>query len=149
VTRITLQDGKIVIRDGKVGTEEACCCGGACDCPPDCVDGLEVSIGNNPICSSGSYSDFIAENQGFTTFSAFMICVDGLWLVSLDVLVVDLNNFTFCAYTYTANLAPEADCLPPAGVVDLTLVLVTPSGPDVQCDPPELPTVTINKNPLP
>jgi hypothetical protein len=27
VTRITLQDGKIVIRDGKVGTEEACCCG--------------------------------------------------------------------------------------------------------------------------
>jgi hypothetical protein len=27
VTRITLQDGKVVLRDGKVGTEEACCCG--------------------------------------------------------------------------------------------------------------------------
>jgi hypothetical protein len=32
VTRITLQDGKIVLRDGKVGTEEACCCEQQCDC---------------------------------------------------------------------------------------------------------------------
>jgi hypothetical protein len=24
--RITIQDGKVVLRDGKVGTEEACCC---------------------------------------------------------------------------------------------------------------------------
>jgi hypothetical protein len=31
MTRITLQDGKVVLRDGKVGTEEACCCGG-CPC---------------------------------------------------------------------------------------------------------------------
>jgi hypothetical protein len=30
MTLITLQDGKIVLRDGKVGTEEACCCG---ECP--------------------------------------------------------------------------------------------------------------------
>jgi hypothetical protein len=31
VTRITLQDGKVVLRDGRVGTEEACCCE-QCDC---------------------------------------------------------------------------------------------------------------------
>ena len=30
MTAITLQDGKIVLRDGKVGTEQACCCGGPC-----------------------------------------------------------------------------------------------------------------------
>jgi hypothetical protein len=30
MTLITLQDGKIVLRDGKVGTEQACCCGGCC-----------------------------------------------------------------------------------------------------------------------
>jgi hypothetical protein len=31
VTRITFQDGKVVLRDGQVGTEEACCCEtGAC-----------------------------------------------------------------------------------------------------------------------
>ena len=32
MTPITLQDGKIVLRDGKVGTEQACCCG----CPQGC-----------------------------------------------------------------------------------------------------------------
>ena len=35
MTLITLQDGKVVMRDGKVGTEQACCCGGCC-----CVDGV-------------------------------------------------------------------------------------------------------------
>ena len=34
MTLITLQDGRIVLRDGKVGTEQACCCGG---CPPGYV----------------------------------------------------------------------------------------------------------------
>ncbi len=33
MTLITLQDGKVVLRDGKVGTEQACCCGGCCYCP--------------------------------------------------------------------------------------------------------------------
>jgi hypothetical protein len=43
VTRITLQDGKIVLRDGKAGTEEACCCGG---CPPGCpnIDGCTLVV---------------------------------------------------------------------------------------------------------
>jgi hypothetical protein len=26
MTKITIQDGKIVMRDGKVGTEQECCC---------------------------------------------------------------------------------------------------------------------------
>jgi hypothetical protein len=30
MTLITLQDGKLVLRDGKVGTGQACCCGCAC-----------------------------------------------------------------------------------------------------------------------
>jgi hypothetical protein len=42
VTRITLQDGKIVLRDGKVGTEEACCCG-ACECV-ECDKLYNVSV---------------------------------------------------------------------------------------------------------
>lgn len=32
MTQITLQDGKLVLHDGKVGTEQACCCGGDCCC---------------------------------------------------------------------------------------------------------------------
>lgn len=34
MTLITFQDGKPVMRDGKVGTEQDCCCGGGeCACP--------------------------------------------------------------------------------------------------------------------
>jgi hypothetical protein len=33
MTRITLQDGRVVLRDGKVGTQQGCCCGGGgCPC---------------------------------------------------------------------------------------------------------------------
>jgi len=32
MTLITFQDGKPVLRDGKVGTEQGCCCGGQCPC---------------------------------------------------------------------------------------------------------------------
>lgn len=31
MTSITFQDGKVVLRDGQVGTEQACCCG-RCEC---------------------------------------------------------------------------------------------------------------------
>lgn len=34
MTNITLQDGAIVLHDGKVGTEQACCCG--CNCIDVC-----------------------------------------------------------------------------------------------------------------
>ena len=34
MTPITFQDGKPVMRDGKVGTEQECCCGG---CDPNCL----------------------------------------------------------------------------------------------------------------
>jgi hypothetical protein len=40
VTRITLQDGKVVLRDGQVGTEEACCC---CLCE-GCADEYDVTV---------------------------------------------------------------------------------------------------------
>lgn len=32
VTLISLQDGNVVMRDGRVGTEQDCCCGQGCDC---------------------------------------------------------------------------------------------------------------------
>lgn len=32
MTLITVQDGKVVLRDGKVGTEQACCCELPCSC---------------------------------------------------------------------------------------------------------------------
>jgi len=36
MTKITIQDGKIVMRDGKIGTEQQCCCQGCrCQCSSD------------------------------------------------------------------------------------------------------------------
>ena len=48
MTLITFQDGKVVLRDGKVGTEAACCC-----CPPGCpsLDGCNLVVTRN-------YDDF-------------------------------------------------------------------------------------------
>jgi hypothetical protein len=42
MTTITAQDGKIVMRDGKVGTEQACCCK-QCVCG-DCPESLGFSV---------------------------------------------------------------------------------------------------------
>jgi hypothetical protein len=38
MTLITLQDGKLVLRDGKVGTEQECCCK-KCESDEDCPEG--------------------------------------------------------------------------------------------------------------
>lgn len=37
MTLITMQDGKVVMRDDKAGTEQACCCGGECSIDADCA----------------------------------------------------------------------------------------------------------------
>ncbi len=57
MTRITFQDGKVVLRDGQVGTEEACCCGGVC-CGPDC--GVSFPV------------DFLPDGGMDAAFSAFL-----------------------------------------------------------------------------
>ena len=52
MTLITLQDGKIVVRDGQVGTEQACCCG----CPNYIyVNWIGFSVGLNDCARCGEY----------------------------------------------------------------------------------------------
>ena len=48
MTSLTVQDGKLVLRDGKLGTQEGCCCGGggAC-CLCDSLTLYEDGFGNN------------------------------------------------------------------------------------------------------
>ena len=69
MTAITVEDGKIVLRGGKVGTEQACCC-----CPPPYGCGL--SAGVTPCVGwRGPYyteeeaqqagDDWVAENEAF------------------------------------------------------------------------------------
>jgi hypothetical protein len=57
MTLITLQDGRLVLRDGQVGTEQACCCG----CP--CLDfstgeGFTISQNGPWVVGSPSYYTF-------------------------------------------------------------------------------------------
>lgn len=53
MTLISLQDGKPVMRDGKIGTEQACCCGGGnkrcakCYPPPYLCDPLQFGCYKN------------------------------------------------------------------------------------------------------
>lgn len=51
--RLTIQDGKLLLRDGKPGTEASCCCGGGCcTCPNDWwqlrVNDVPVPMNANP-----------------------------------------------------------------------------------------------------
>jgi len=64
VTRITFQDGKIVLRDGQVGTEEACCCGGGVCCFAENCN-LEWKYGDNPFEDAGGGFLFGLASTGF------------------------------------------------------------------------------------
>lgn len=64
MTLITLQDGKLVLRDGQVGTEQACCCSCTCESVPEGTalpDATPISItsdcpcfGNGTLSGSGT-----------------------------------------------------------------------------------------------
>jgi hypothetical protein len=138
MTRITFQDGKVVLRDGQVGTEEACCCGGECECPNECVENLAISLGGNPECFGGFYSDFL--NCAGGGISAVLQCNDGQWLVFVSVCCFE--NSGLCFASYEAVLECEPDNLPPAGAVDLTETGFFEDGGGC---PPLPPTVTIIK----
>lgn len=45
MTLITMTDGKVVMRDGQVGTEQACCCDVPCDCDPSQLYVIPSSCG--------------------------------------------------------------------------------------------------------
>lgn len=56
MTYITFQDGRVVMRDGKVGTGQGCCCGGGCEnCGLTCcltIQGKNTCIGGTDVITS-------------------------------------------------------------------------------------------------
>jgi hypothetical protein len=62
MTLITFQDGKPVMRDGKIGTEQACCCGVGCEaCTLTCC----LFIEGRDTCEGGTeVGPLIIENWG-------------------------------------------------------------------------------------
>ena len=61
MTQITVQDGKVVVRDGKVGTGEGCCCGGGeCDCEACAVTvTVEVETETIEVTTNDVWSDSV------------------------------------------------------------------------------------------
>ena len=110
-----------------------------CECPNECVENLAISLGGNPACFGGVYSDFLA-CVGGGGISAVLQCNDGQWLVFVSVCCFE--NGGVCLASYEAVLECEADNLPPAGAVGL---IETGFFEDGGGCPPLPPTVTIIK----
>jgi hypothetical protein len=80
VTLITFQDGKAIFRDGKVGTEQECCC------TVDCCLGAVIEVFNNPPTNAYApqccaYLMYLPGDDGSGAFDGFPIPVglSGKW----------------------------------------------------------------------
>lgn len=82
MTLIAFQGGKAIIKDGKIGTEQACCCG--CDCP------LEVPWGGN--------TQELTFTIGGTTC---VLCMSADTVGFLNRLEVDNCDYYFAEYDLT------------------------------------------------
>jgi len=77
MTSITVQDGEIVLRDGAIGTEQACCCA-LCQCNgilsvsplSDVFATVKLTISENNNCPEGEHEE---------TFQLFPVGVGTVW----------------------------------------------------------------------
>jgi len=119
VTLITVQDGKVIFRDGKVGTEQGCCCNKDC-----CPEPIEVGFSPptnvyQPQCCA--YLMYLPGDSGDQAFTGFPIPVgiNGTWPgPNSNIGVVEVTSscsgqaivMTLLEQTITVNLG--ADCCP-------------------------------------
>jgi hypothetical protein len=91
--KITVQDGKIVLRDGKLGTGAACCCSFGCS---TCGCSAVVSIGAVSFPADGNpYAICLTENATWifgapftyavTHATAEVVCQEGQLIVTVSV----------------------------------------------------------------
>lgn len=117
MSELTVQDGKLVVRNGTLGTGVGCCCGEdgeECVCPADCADGLQISLGGSPFCYESFYGDFTfinTDGQGCSgvLVSVSMQCTDGVWMAYRSMCGPG------CFVSQETTLAVGDDCLPIAG----------------------------------
>jgi hypothetical protein len=136
VTLITFQGGNVVLRDGLVGTEQACCCGGVCD----------STVGDCNVFACGEYPDggtpyyFQPTEQDAQDTGDSWVADFEPWAASIDLVqsFIDAGYVnvttggsasaypvTECGYDpivegqewgWTATWAFSADCLCPGGI---------------------------------
>lgn len=132
MTLITFQDGKVVLRDGKVGTEQECCCQG-CNCPTVCPGisfNAEATIGGMTVAVStpvpGAASQRFEKNDGsgdYVEIGAAVFCGalgpsgECGWYFTVGVCYQSAGviNGEF----YEAFIAKDADGCPNVGAVTL------------------------------
>lgn len=76
--RISVQDGKLVLHNGKIGAGQECCCGSGCgDCPHCAIDGGFDGFGNPYVVGCGKSEDSAFDYCGLLVFSSSSRLVDG------------------------------------------------------------------------
>ena len=120
MTLITFQDGTVVMSDGKVGTEQACCCEPECQCtgsPPEACD-IDYIIFTFEFSSLSCDTTLLQEytldaahgwsQQYFLTdgngqpyyFSAVLVCNDGKYSISFNAATNGGPCFYICNESY-------------------------------------------------
>jgi len=102
MTLITFEDGKAVFRDGKVGTEQACCCeeGEVC-CNPDC--GFAWPVDFTPDAGMDAAFTAFLEGQGHTNVEFTQDAAAGTAAWSSDCCVSDPSSTS--SFTVTGSIA--------------------------------------------
>ena len=129
MTLITVQDGKIVMRDGKVGTEQECCCGEVA-CGTDCGETVtvDVSVAGYAtqlqfLVSVGSafHSEGGAGPFDYFIVSAFLFCtlVDGVPTWQLSVNVCWKNGADEGSEQWDGQVEADAGGCPPDGEIPM------------------------------
>jgi len=134
MTLITFQDGSPILKDGKVGTEQACCCDGG-GCAASCEDELTVtgSIGGMTATVittiPGAGAARFDKNDGsgdFVAVDASIICgafgPGGALAWAVVVGVCYQSDGSVNGESFAATVPLEPDGCPPSGNVGLACV---------------------------
>jgi hypothetical protein len=128
MSSVTVQDGAVVVRDGAVGTEQACCCDDDGEeefvCDSACNKTVTVNWSNNG--ASGTLTYTIADRGTFTDIPGLRVsssincrsALDGKWFIS----VVMCGSAPYTPGNWAAILDAESDGCPPIGGVGWTTV---------------------------
>lgn len=125
--RITVQDGRLVLRDGKIGTGQACCCG-ECQCTGSPAESCEIdyiavtfefSFDNcggalvshtfilNEAGGWSSSAELADENDNLYLASAQLICQGGEYKISVGSFAIGGANgkpwYEACIYICNGN----------------------------------------------
>lgn len=157
MTLITWQNGGPVLRDGKVGTEAACCCG--CQCSIFCNADITIKLVNDPttinVCSNAEYQAFAAPSDPASNthggINALMYCEADpnspngiIWRVEVTSVFFTAANGDYCDKVYEGVVEADTNCLPVEG--DVTLQLTATH--DIQgnvCGQVDVPTMAVER----